>query len=136
VAPGTAVFLLSGVRDVARSSGAPVGQLRGRTLVVVGLALLVAIPLGIGSLNVAREQRLRLSAAPIATHWAEDRGWRLMQAAALDGALEIVAAGPPPAADPATLRGSLDEAGLGAIDLCIELVVGGSREPSGGGSDR
>jgi uncharacterized hydrophobic protein (TIGR00271 family) len=132
VATGTAVFLLSGVRDAALASGAPVVQLRGRTLaVVIGLVVLVAVPLSMGSVTVAQDHRMRLSATPIATRWAEAQGWRVVRVAALDGDLEIVAVGPPPAADPAELRGALDAAGLRAVDLSIELVVGGRQELPG-----
>jgi uncharacterized hydrophobic protein (TIGR00271 family) len=132
VATGTAVFLGYRVRDAAEASGVPVGDLRGRTLAaVVGLVVVVALPLGVGSATLIRDQRLELTATPIATRWAEDRGWQVVDVQATDGALAIVALGPPPEVDPEQLRREFDAAGLADVDLRIDLVVGGTRELPG-----
>jgi hypothetical protein len=135
VATGTAVFLAYRVRDAAEGAGVPVGDLRGRTLAaVVGLVAVVAVPLGVGSATLIRDQRLQLAAAPIATRWAEDQGWQIVRVQATDGALEIVALGPAPEVDPELLRREIDAAGLADVDLQVDLVVGGTRELPGRGS--
>jgi uncharacterized hydrophobic protein (TIGR00271 family) len=132
VATGTAVFLAYRVRDAAEAAGVPVGDLRGRTLAaVLGLVAIVALPLGVGSATLIRDQRLQLAATPIAARWAEDQGWQVVRVQATDGALEIVALGPPPEVDPEQLRRQFDAAGLADVDLRIDLVVGGTRELPG-----
>jgi hypothetical protein len=111
-----------------------VGDIRGRTLAaVIGLVAVVAMPLGVGSATLIRDQRLQLTATPIATRWAEDQGWQVVRVRATDGTLEIVALGPPPEVDPEQLRREFDAAGLTDVDLRIDLVVGGMRELPGGG---
>jgi uncharacterized hydrophobic protein (TIGR00271 family) len=128
IATGTVVLLAYRVRDVARASGAEVGQLRGRTLVVVAaLIIAVAVPLSVGSTRVVANRLAETTASPIAREWAEAQGWRVASLEVRDGTLRLVAIGAPPEAEPETLRAELDAAGV-ELDLVVSLVVGGQRE--------
>jgi uncharacterized hydrophobic protein (TIGR00271 family) len=128
VATGTAVLLAYRVRDAARASGYRVGELTGRTLVAIGaLVVLVAVPLAAGSAAVASDQRLAASARPLVATWASSAGWQVATVEARGGVLVVTALGPPPQADPAALRTSLNEAGFASADLQIRLVIGGTR---------
>jgi uncharacterized hydrophobic protein (TIGR00271 family) len=135
VATGTAVLLAYRVRDVAMHADVHVGELTGRTLLVVTAGLvLVAIPLAGGSWSVARDQWLAYNAAPIASSWADRAGWQLSNVTASAGTVRILTIGLPPEADPYTLRTELDEAGLNEADLVIELIAGGARYCQAGSS--
>jgi uncharacterized hydrophobic protein (TIGR00271 family) len=128
IATGTVVLLLYGVRDVAQTIGAEVGELRGRTLAIVaGLVLVVAAPLSIGTARVVSDRVAEAQATPIAAEWAAARGWQLASIEVRDGTIRLVALGPPPEVDPETLRDELDAAGV-ELDLVVSLVVGGQRE--------
>lgn len=129
IATGTLLLLAAGIRRTATAAGRPVGQLRGRTLaVVVSLLVLVAVPLGYGSVTTARAQFLLAKAEPIASRWAEDQGWRVSELTYQDGHLALVAVGRPPEADADSLRDLLDAGGLQDVDMRVTLVLGGTED--------
>ncbi|MFO7776724.1 MAG: DUF389 domain-containing protein [Nitriliruptoraceae bacterium] len=135
IATGTVVLLLYRVRDVARDSGAEVGELSGRTLAIVaGLVLVVAIPLSIGTTRVIADRIAEAEATPIATEWAQARDWRIASVEVRDGTIRLIAFGPPPEVDPAQLRAELDAAGID-LDLVVNLVAGGQRRLPAGADD-
>ena len=128
VATGTAVLLAYRMRGTAREAGYHVGDLSGTRLALVAAALVaVAIPLTIGTLAVARDQRLAFQARPIAQQWARDAGWQIATVEAVDGAIIVTALGPPPQVDVERLRRDLDAHGLAGADVTVRLVVGGTR---------
>ncbi len=133
VATGTAVMLGYRVRDAAGGAGYPIGRLTGLTLAtVVGLVVLVAVPLTVGSIGVARDRLLSARARPIANQWAAAQHWEVSTVEAQNGVIIVTALGPPPSADPQDLRKTLDQNGLANADLTIRLVVGGIRScPAG-----
>jgi uncharacterized hydrophobic protein (TIGR00271 family) len=129
VTTGTAVFLGFRVREVAKRAGRDVGRFRGRTLVVVSaLLLLVAVPLSIGSYEVAVAQYSVSAARPVADRWAAEQGWEIVGLGFQQGELQVAAAGPPPVADAGSLRQALDAAGLADVPARLSLVVGGTQE--------
>ncbi|MGW3480990.1 DUF389 domain-containing protein [Rhodococcus indonesiensis] len=133
VATGTLVFLFSGVRGAARRAGREVGDLRGLSLLtVVAAVVVVAVPLGLSSARVIRQETLKADVAPVAERWAQEQGWAITDIGFRQSVLWIEALGPPPEADPATLRDALDEAGLRDVDVEITLVIGGTRRLPGG----
>ncbi|MFD3996057.1 DUF389 domain-containing protein [Streptomyces sp. NPDC058548] len=78
VATGTVVFLVFGVRGVAQDSGLAVGRFHGGSLAaMVGLMLLVAVPLTIGTISVARDRSLAADARPIAERWVASGKWQI-----------------------------------------------------------
>lgn len=134
IATGAAVFLAYRIREAARAGGLPVGELRGRSLVVVGsLLVVVAIPLTAGSLAVAYDQLLASRARPIAEAWASQNQWLVTTLAVTNRDLVVTALGSPPDADPAELRAALNANGLAEMDLTVRLVLGGSAQCAAGG---
>ena len=128
VVTGTAVLLAYRMRGTAQEAGYHVGDLSGTTLAFVAAGLVaVAIPLTIGTLAVARDQRLAFQARPIAQQWARDAGWQIATVEAVDGAIIVTALGPPPQVDVERLRRDLDADGLAGADVTVRLVVGGTR---------
>ena len=135
IATGTAVLLGYRVREAARDADYPVGQLRGLTLAIVGgLVIVVAIPLGLGTLSVALDERLASSAKPLADAWASSNKWVVTTLSAADGRVVITALGSPPDADVTKLRQSFNQNGLADSDLDVRLVLGGSATCPAGGS--
>lgn len=129
VATGVVVFLGYRVREAAQIAGLPVGRLRGRTLAVVGvLMVLVAVPLTTGTLSLARDARLDANATPVADRWARLGGWEVTGVQAQSGTVTVTVLGllPAPAAD--SLRRQLDQAGMTGADLRIRLDVGMMRD--------
>ncbi|QYJ04832.1 DUF389 domain-containing protein [Nocardioides panacisoli] len=128
IATGTLLLLVSDIRREVGRAGHPVGELRGRTLAAVGLSLaLVSVPLGGGSVQVAREEFALRSAEPVVTAWAEDRGWSVTDTSVRGDTLHVEALGP--RADPglADLRSALDDAGLDDLALELEFLLGDTR---------
>lgn len=127
VATGAAVLLAYRVPSVARSAGNEVGRLTVPTVAaVLSMLLLVAVPLGYGSLRALADYRVEVTATPITVAWAEAQGWRIVSIEVDDGVLRVVALGPPPEPEPEGLRAELDSAGID-LDLVVDLVVGGTR---------
>lgn len=129
VATGTAVLLAYRVRATAITAGRPVGQLRTRTVVVVGaMVLVVALPLGAGSYQAFRSQAIETAAQPVAEQWALTRSWQIVDVTMQQGVLHVTAAGSAPAADGPALRRALDAAGLADVPVRLSEVLGGTRE--------
>jgi uncharacterized hydrophobic protein (TIGR00271 family) len=127
IATGAVVLLFYRVRPIAIAGGFPVGNLRGLSLVVVAaMVVIVAVPLALGSLAVARDQQLAASARPLAESWAAQNDWALTAVSAKDSTVVVTALGAPPDADPEQLRDLMDENGLDWADLQVALVVGGA----------
>ncbi len=128
IATGTVVLVGYRIGKVLADAGQPLPALSRKTLlVVVGALVLVAVPLGTGSLIAAREQQIIRQAQPVAERWAQTQGWQIDDVFYQQGQLRIIALGPPPEADAAALRVDLDDAGLSDIEAMVTLVLGGSR---------
>jgi len=128
IATGVVVLSLYQLRGAAAAAGRPVGRLSGPTMAVIALAVvLVAVPLGIGSVQVAQQQATINLARPVAQSWATSQGWQISDLSYRQDVLRIVALGPPPSIDAAALRDQLDAAGLSDVDARVTLVIGGSR---------
>lgn len=135
IATGAAVLLGYRVRDAARDADRPVGQLRGRTLAIVGgLVLVVAIPLGFGTVSVAMDELLASRAKPLADAWASSNKWVVTTLSASDGQVVITALGSPPDADVNALRQTFNDNGLADAGLLVRLVLGGTATCPPGGS--
>jgi hypothetical protein len=127
IATGAAVLIGYRVRDAARGADYPVGKLTGRTLAIVGgLVLVVAVPLGFGTLSVALDEQLASRAKPLADAWASGNKWVVTALSASDGQVVITALGSPPDADVNDLRQTFNDNGLGGAGLLVRLVLGGT----------
>lgn len=127
IATGTAVLIGYRVRDAARDAGYPIGQLSGATLTLVAaMVLIVAIPLGFGTLQVARDEQLAAQAKPLADEWASSNKWVVTTLSVTHGEVVVTALGSPPDADAATLRRVFNDNGLADAGLVVRLVLGGT----------
>jgi uncharacterized hydrophobic protein (TIGR00271 family) len=127
IATGAAVLIGYRVREAARDADYPVGQLRGRTLTLVAaMVLVVAVPLGFGTLQVALDEQLAARAKPLADDWASNNKWVVTTLSATHGEVVITALGSPPEADATALRQAFNDNGLSDAGLVVRLVLGGS----------
>ena len=132
---GTIVLRLYRVRDAAVESGHQLTAYGRRTVaVIVGLVILVAVPLSIGTLNVVNDQIIAREARPVAEAWALRAGWQVASVAVVNKAVVVTAIGPPPEVEAESLRTALNDAGLSKNEVSIRLVVGGTRFCAAGGS--
>ncbi|GAA4799688.1 DUF389 domain-containing protein [Actinomycetospora chlora] len=137
IATGTATLAACHVREVAIAAGRPVGRLRARTAVVIGVVLVaVAVPLGVGTWQTARGQQVLTAAQPAVQGWAQARSWQVVDVTWSQGVLQVVAAGPPPAPDTSSLRGALDQAGLADVPARLSEALGGVVELPATGAAR
>lgn len=134
IATGTIVLVLYKVREIAKQSGQVQGGLgKGTIAVISALIVVVLVPLGIGSLNVAYDQLAQREATPIAQKWADKAGWQVTTVQVVNRQVIVTALGPPPEVEVDSLRVALNDAGFGLEDLVVRLVVGGTRIcPAGG----
>ena len=93
--------------------------------------LLVAVPLGAGSISVVQEQRLIAHTKPAAEAWAEDAGWEVNDVFVRRDTLHIVAIGPSPEPRVGELRRALRGEDLVDTEVEVTLLVGGSRSLTG-----
>ena len=128
IATGTAVLVGYRIRAAAVDTGRLIGRLRARTIVIVTLLVVVAVPLGIGSYQVFRTQAIVTTAQPVAERWAEARFANVVDVTVRQGVLQVAVVGPPGNADASSLRRVLDDAGLADVPARLSLVVGGSQE--------
>lgn len=125
VSTGVVLLLVSGLRAAAAEAGRDVGLLRGRTLAFVATSvLLVAVPLFLGSAQVAREQLVLRAADPVVSAWAQERGWTVTDIVLRSSTLRVSALGPRATPGVDSLRTALDGAGLDDVDLQVEFGLG------------
>jgi uncharacterized hydrophobic protein (TIGR00271 family) len=128
IATGTLVLRLYKVREIAKAAGTVTGDIGRTTMsVIIALLVVVAVPLAIGTLNVAYDQVVQAKATPIAQAWAAKAGWQVTTVQVVNRTIVVTALGPPPEIEPDVLRKQLNDAGYGIDDLVIRLVVGGTR---------
>ena len=128
IATGTIIFLAYRVPAAAQELGLEVGRLGRSTVAVIIVAVLaLAVPLGLGSAAIVRQQSIVATATSVATDWAAAQGWQISDITVRQGVLRIVALGPPPSISEVGLRDSLDAAGLADVPAEVTLVLGGSK---------
>jgi uncharacterized membrane protein len=135
IATGTIVLRLYQVREIAKAAGTVTGGVgRATTAVIVGLLVVVAVPLAIGTINVAYDQVVQVKATPIAQSWATRAGWQVTTVQVVNRTIVVTALGPPPEVEVDSLRKELNDAGYSVDDLVVRLVVGGTRFCAAGGT--
>lgn len=92
------------------------------TIVVLVMMVVVAVPLAATSVTVATTERRTSDVREIAESWADAAGWEIVQVASTaDGPLVRVA-GPLPGPSLPDLRAALDDGGLEAVSVEVELI--------------
>lgn len=125
IATGTVVLLLYRVRAVAQTSGVRVGALsRGRLVVVGAAVVVVAVPLTIGTVSIARDQLLQVAATPLAEKWAAASGWSIAEVDVRNLNVTIHTVGRPPEPDATPLRAALNKAGYSDASLTVIATDG------------
>jgi uncharacterized hydrophobic protein (TIGR00271 family) len=120
---GLVVMSLYRVRRVV-AEGAPVRAYgsRAATVVVIAIVAALALPLSVTSQRVAEQALTRSEVADVARSWASDRGWEVLAVDTDDAGTLVRTAGPLPIPEPASFRAALDEGGLEALDVRLELT--------------
>ena len=95
---------------------------RGAVALVVAAVAAVAVPLAVTSSTIGSQAIRTQDVTEVANAWAEAGGWRVIEVERVTDGYRVRAAGPLP--EPATgpLRAELDEAGLAAERVRLELV--------------
>jgi uncharacterized hydrophobic protein (TIGR00271 family) len=129
IATGTLMLLAYRVRAVAGSAGRVVGRLgSGSVATVVGFVVLVAIPLGIGSVRAVTQTTAAAGIRPVAERWAAADSWQIVGVTSTESGIRLDAVGPAPAPDVQALRRDLDDAGFPDVPVRVSLLVGGVHE--------
>jgi len=119
---GLVVMALYGVHAAAAREG---GSRVNRRLAVATIVVFVAaltVPLTITGLRITTETRDRAAVADVAADWAEAAGWRLVAVETTPDGVEVSASGGLPSPSSDELRRGLDAAGLGDIEIVLDLV--------------
>jgi uncharacterized hydrophobic protein (TIGR00271 family) len=138
LASGTTVFALYGIhRHAAPRTGAARRGSR-TTIVIVAMVIMVAVPLAVSSVQVARATAQEAAVRSAATSWAEPLGWTLLGLWRTGSDVVLRLTGPEPVPDPTGLRAALDAEGLTQLVVQVELVPGtfATVEPTAAASPR
>jgi uncharacterized hydrophobic protein (TIGR00271 family) len=120
LAVGTVVMALYRVQDHA---GTDARRTRVRVAQVVAIMLLlIAVPLGATSVQVARSERTEAGVRTAAEAWAGSRGWEVVSVSTVADTVQVTVRGPEPAPDASALRSDLDGAGLKGVVVDVEFV--------------
>jgi uncharacterized hydrophobic protein (TIGR00271 family) len=111
---------------VGRLAGAPLGlsarQQRTAAVLVVAFVIAIALPLGASTEQSISEAVRRSDVTAVAQGWAKPRHWEIVSVDTAERGIVVRAIGPLPAPDPKAFRSALDEKGLRAVDVRLELL--------------
>lgn len=89
----------------------------------VGMVLVVAVPLAVSSYQTVQERLTEGRVDGVATKWAAADGWEIDSVTTdKDGHVVVLAKGPLPAPDTATLRQMLDSSGERSVNVVVHLT--------------
>ena len=122
LATGVVVMALYGLLSAAPVRARARRWSRPGVLVVAALLIVIAVPLTVSSLRIARSTSEQDSVSRVVTQWATGNGWSLVSVT--PGADDYTARvlGPLPAPSTDQLRADLTAAGLGDVVVTIELI--------------
>jgi uncharacterized membrane protein len=131
---GVIVMGLYRVRPAALAAVArpPLGR-RAAIAVIVAFVGVIAVPLAGSTARIVDERLTIASVTDVASAWAEDAGWEVVDVTVRQGAVTVRVLGPPPSPDPDALRRDLDAAGLAGVDVRLQLVPEARIELAGSG---
>lgn len=93
------------------------------TALAVVAVIALAVPLGAASKRITSEELTRSDVSTVARKWADPLGWDILTIDSSERGVLIRSSGPPPLPDAASFRRALDEAGLEAVDVRLELTL-------------
>ncbi len=122
LATGVLVMALYGLLSAVPAGPRVRRWSRPGVLVVAALLIVIAVPLAVSSVRVARTTSEQSSVSRVVTRWATGNGWSL--ASLTPGADDYTARvlGPLPAPSTDQLRADLTAAGLGDVVVAVELI--------------
>jgi uncharacterized hydrophobic protein (TIGR00271 family) len=95
---------------------------------LIGLLLFaVTLPLWTNSERFDRNNVRLTGVQAVASHWADTAGWSVLGISLVNDSVLIDTTGPAPAPSLVDLRDDLDTAGLGNVDVRVQLVTGAYR---------
>ena len=95
---------------------------RAATILVVVFVVALSVPLA-GSTARIVDERLRVADVEgVASGWAAESDWEVVSVEPRQGRIVVRAVGELPSPEPAALRAALDDAGLGGVDVRLELI--------------
>ena len=90
--------------------------------IVVALVMVIAVPLSAATVRLTRTSSQQAAVGRVAQRWAESANWLIVEVVTGAAHTTILASGPDPAPDPATLRTMLDQSGLSHASVTLRLV--------------
>jgi uncharacterized hydrophobic protein (TIGR00271 family) len=120
---GLIVMAVYRVRPVALlvATRRPLGQ-RAAVAVVVVFVIAISAPLAGSTVRIVKQRQDSASIDQVATQWAGSKGWDVVKVEYTNGRYVIRALGQLPAPAPRDLRKRLNAAGLGDVDVELQLV--------------
>jgi len=123
LASGIAVMAIFRVRQLSDPAGVTTVVNRHRAIaVVLVMVAVIAVPLAASTSHVVNRQGRELDVQEVAKPWAAGSNWEVLQVTSAGGTVLVRAVGPLPEPEVETLRRELDDAGLGELDVRLELV--------------
>jgi uncharacterized membrane protein len=121
---GVVVMGVYRVRTAALASAVrpPLGRRAAIAMIVVFVAV-IAFPLAGSTARIVDERLTSASVTDVASAWAADAGWEVVDVSVRPGGVVVRALGPLPQPDPVALRALLDAEGLSDVDVQLQLVV-------------
>ena len=119
LASGIVVMAFHRVHRVFGGAGSRYG---GAVAIIGALLLVVIVPLWINSDRIDKTSVRQSEVQAVAERWADDAGWSVTGVTAAGDQVFIEATGPNPAPGLTVLRDDLDAAGLGGLDVRVNLV--------------
>lgn len=95
---------------------------RPSVVIVLALALVVAAPLAVTSIGLARVTTQQAEVSRVVNNWAESQGWSLISISPRPSGFIVRLVGPTPGPDTERLKASIRAAGLESVPLQIELI--------------
>ena len=123
-----AAILVTGIIVMAIFSihrqGTETGELNrvNAVLLVVLLVVVVVVPLAASTRLIARDTRNEQQATAVATSWAGTADWDLVRVKTGTDSMTVTVSGSGEGPDPQVLREQLDDVGLSAVTIEVELV--------------
>ncbi len=123
LATGIVILAVYGARpspgDV--DTGRPIKR-RNAFVVIGAMVVIVAIPLGIASVQLAVQTARQSSIRTVAQSWAQSTGWNLVSVTTANGTYLVRVTGAPPVPATDTLEARLEKAGVDPSGIQVDLV--------------
>ena len=118
---GVIVMALFGVHRHAADESPSLDRRKAIAVVVI-FVVAIAVPLGGATFSLNRDRTQMSRVGTVSKDWVDGTEWIIVDVLRTEGDLTVVATGPLPAPDTASLRRALDDEGLSEVDVTVRLV--------------